>query len=151
MRDQFTKDGILLDQALGFSIYRVYQGMRSEMYQRFRAAAGEEVTPEQWIVLVRLWEQDGRTQQELGDATLKDRSTLSRILDVMERRGWVVRQTHPEDGRSRLVHLTRAGRDLKSVLVPLAKTLVTDMTEGIPNADLEVLRRVLLRIHQNLA
>ena len=150
MHDQFTSDGIVLDNALAYWIHRVYQATRNETFRAFRGH-GEEITPEQWIVLVRLWEQDGRTQTELGESTYRDRPTMSRILDVMEKRGLLVRKADPENARVWRIHLTREGKALKKVLVPLARELVQRSVAGIPRRDLETARNVLKRMFDNLA
>jgi len=149
MHDQFAGDEIVLENALAYWIHRVYQATRGAMYTRFRAS-GEEITPEQWIVLVRLWQQDGRTQTELGAATFHDRPTMSRIVDVMERRGLVERRADPENARARRVHLTRRGKALRKTLVPLARALVGDVQRGISRKDLEVTRATLMKMFANV-
>ncbi|AKV03950.1 Transcriptional regulator, MarR family [Labilithrix luteola] len=149
MRDQFTSDGIILDNALAFWVHRVYQAQRNEMYRAFREK-GVELTPEQWAVLVRLWESDGRAQNDLGASTFRDKATMSRMVDALERAGLVERRPSEDDARSRLVWLTRRGRELRSVLVPVARKLVTHMLEGIDEKDLVVTRRTLQHIFANL-
>ncbi|HTU64255.1 MAG TPA: MarR family transcriptional regulator, partial [Polyangiales bacterium] len=96
MKDQFRDGGIVVDNAIGFWIHRVYQATRNEMYRAFRER-GCDVTPEQWAVLIRLWERDGCSQTELSDATFRDQPTMSRIVTGMEQRGWLERRTDPED------------------------------------------------------
>lgn len=149
MRDQFEAGRIELDHALGFRVYRLSQLFRSALYRAF-LAEGVEMTPEQWIVLVRLWQHDGATQTELVESTLKDKATLSRILDVMERQGVLVRRPDPVDGRSRRVHLTRAGKDLRARFTPIVRAMVARIEHEIPAADLEVTRRTMLRLEANL-
>jgi MarR family transcriptional regulator, organic hydroperoxide resistance regulator len=149
VKDQFTETGIALDNALAFWVQRVYQVSRSVMYRRFHAL-GVELTPEQWMVLVRLWEREGRSQSELCESTLRDRPTMSRILDGMEARGLVSRRTDPEDSRSRLVSLTAAGRQLRGKLVPVVRQLVAELEAGIDERELAVTRRTLQRIFANL-
>src|SRR3982751_6871400 len=124
VKDQFVGGTIVVDNALGFWIHRVYQASRNEMFRAFRDK-GEDVTPEQWAVLIRLWERDGRTQSDLSEATFRDRPTMSRILDGMEQRELVERRADKTDGRARLIHLTRRGRDLQKKLVPVAERLVS--------------------------
>ena len=141
---------IVLDEAVGFVVFRAHQGMRQEMYRRF-ARLGLEMTPEQWVVLVRLWERDGRTQNQLSDETLRDKYTMSRMLDGMEKRGWLERRPDPGDGRSRLVFLTRAGLELEARLVPVARELVEDLLRGIPEDELEITLRTLRRMADNVA
>lgn len=149
MRDQFTPDGIELDHALGFRVYRLNQLFRTALYRAFHAE-GHDMTPEQWIVLVRLWQHDGATQSELVESTLKDKATLSRILDVMERHDLVVRRLDPVDGRSRRVHLTRTGKSLRSRFTPIVRTMVAEIEAEIPEAELELTHRTMLRLEANL-
>jgi len=149
VHDQFTADGIVLDNALAYWIHRVYQATRNASFAALRAE-GEEITPEQWIVLVRLWERDGRPQTELGESTYRDRPTMSRILDGMERRGLVERKRDPDHGRIWRVHLTARGAALRAELVPRARELVARSLRGIPPRDLEITRSTLRRMFENL-
>jgi DNA-binding MarR family transcriptional regulator len=141
---------LVLDESIGFIVFRAHQAMRQEMYRRF-AALNLEMTPEQWVVLMRLWERDGRTQNELGDSTLRDKHTISRMIDGMETRGWLERRPDPADGRSRLVFLTRQGAALEARLVPLARELIGELLRGISAHDLEVTLRTLRRVGDNLS
>jgi DNA-binding MarR family transcriptional regulator len=149
MRDQFSDEGIVLDNAIGFRVYRANQLFRAALYRLFRAD-GHEMTPEQWIVLVRLWQRDGQSQTELGDSTLKDKATLSRILTVMEREGLVVRRPDPEDSRGRRIYATRKTRRLQEDSRARIQALVRGIEDGIPERDLEITRRTLLRLETNL-
>lgn len=149
MKDQFHEGGVVVDNAIGFWVHRVYQASRNEMFRQFREH-GEDVTPEQWAVLVRLWERDGRSQNDLSDATFRDRPTMSRILDGMETRHLVERHTDATDRRARVIRLTRKGRELKKKLVPVAEGIVERMTAGVPHADLVTTRATLRRLFENL-
>ena len=104
MKDQFSGGGIVVDNAIGFWIHRVYQASRNEMYRVFRAP---------------------------GEATFRDAPTMSRIVDGMEKRGLLVRRAHASDGRVRVVHLTKQGRALQHKLVPLVEQIVLRMVDGI--------------------
>ncbi len=140
----------MVENALGFWVHRVYQASRNEMYRAFREVR-VDVTPEQWAVLIRLWERDGRSQSDLSDATFRDRPTMSRILDVLEKGGLVERRADPDDARARIIHLTRRGRELEKKLVPLVERIVRDMTRGIAHEDLVTTRATLQRMFANLA
>lgn len=141
---------MVVENALGFWIHRVYQASRNEMFRDFREH-GEDVTPEQWAVLIRLWERDGRSQNDLSDATFRDRPTMSRIIDSMESRGLVERRADDGDRRVRTIHLTRRGRELKKKLVPVAERIVARMVAGIPERDLVTTRATLKRMFENMA
>ena len=149
MRGQFHGKQVRLERALPFLIHAFYQRLRSATYKQF-LEHGLELTPEQWIVLVQLWQQDGRSQSELSELTLRDRPTMSRIIDTREKTGFVARVVDEHDARSRLVKLTPRGRALQDTLVPLAQGLVARLEHGIPERDLETTHRTLSRMLANM-
>jgi MarR family transcriptional regulator, organic hydroperoxide resistance regulator len=150
MRDQFVGDQVVLENALPFLLHGLYQRIRGVTYREFNRH-GLELTPEQWIVLVRLWQRDGRTVSELSESTLRDKPTMSRILDSMEKSGLVTRTVDRNDARTRIVELTREGKALRKKLVPIAKSIVLRLEAGVPEADLLTTRRTLRRLFENLA
>jgi MarR family transcriptional regulator, organic hydroperoxide resistance regulator len=149
MRDQFDKDDIVLENALAFWVNRFYETTRRAMYRAFREH-GHELTPEQWMVLVRLWERDGRTQSELASVCHRDAPTMSRIVDSMSKGGLVARAVEDGDARTRLVVLTPKGREAKKTLVPVVRKLVAELERDIPERELEITRRTLRRIAERL-
>jgi DNA-binding MarR family transcriptional regulator len=149
VRDQFRGDAIVLDNALAFVIHHLYQRIRSEGYRAFNQH-GVEITPEQWMVLVRLWERGELSPSELSDSTHKDRPTTTRILQTMEAHGLVERRTAASDKRQRVVRLTAHGKTLRKKLVPVAQRLVERIERGIPERDLECTRHTLRRMLENL-
>jgi DNA-binding MarR family transcriptional regulator len=149
VKDQFQNGAIVVDNAIGFWIHRVYQASRNDMYRVFREH-GEDITPEQWAVLIRLWERDGLAQSELSDATFRDAPTMSRIIDSMEKRGLLERREHAHDRRVRVVHLTRHGKSLEKKLVPLVEEIVTRMIDGIDERALVTTRNTLRKMFTNL-
>jgi DNA-binding MarR family transcriptional regulator len=150
MPQQFTADGgIVLEEALGYWVARAYLESRTQMYRRFKRH-GVDLTPEQWMVLVRLWQNEGMTQSALAERTFRDLPTMSRILTIMERNGLVTRKKDVSDGRARLVYLSDTGRNLRRLLVPEARQMVEEVLQGIPDADVIVTRRTLQRMLANL-
>jgi MarR family transcriptional regulator, organic hydroperoxide resistance regulator len=149
VKGQFDGNQVVLERALPFLIHACYQQIRSLTYREF-GQHGLELTPEQWIVLVRLWQKDGQSQSALSESTLRDRPTMSRIVDTMEKGGLVQRLADPNDARSKLVKLTRTGKALQPKLVPLAQKIVTQLERDIPARDLEVTHRTLSRMLSNL-
>ena len=149
MRDQFDGDRIVLDNALTFVLHGTYQRIRAYAYRVF-AEHGVEITPEQWMVLVRLWQHEPISQADLGELALRDRPTMTRILDGMEARRWIARGRDPDDARVRLVRLTAAGRALRKRLVPVARAIVARAEAGIAERDLVTTRATLRRIAANL-
>ena len=149
VKGQFDGNRVVLKRALPFLIHACYQQIRSVTYKEF-LGHGLELTPEQWIVLVQLWQKDGQSQSALSELTLRDRPTMSRILDTMEKSDLVVRHVDEQDARSRLVKLTRTGKALQEKLVPVAKKLVAQLERDISERELEITHRTLSRMLENL-
>lgn len=139
----------MIERALAYWVHRFYEATRRSMYRAFHEH-GFEITPEQWLTLVRLFEEDGRTQGDLAHAIHRDAPTTSRIVDSMVRAGLVTRVASPEDGRTRLVKLTAKGRKAQVVLVPVVQELVEAFERGIGESDLEITRRTLQSIVERL-
>ncbi|OIK05183.1 MarR family transcriptional regulator [Bacillus sp. MUM 13] len=109
-----------------------------------------EVTPEQWSVLKSLGIHDGVTQKELSQKTDKDQATLTRILDILERKLLIERRPNKEDRRSFLIHITEAGKNLKEHLYPFIEGLYgKQLLNGISEENLNLLQQVLIQINEN--
>ena len=91
---------------------KVSAAINRKLSRNFRQN-GLEITPEQWTVLIFLWEKDGVTQQELCNATFKDKPSMTRLIDNMERQHLVVRISDKKDRRTNLIHLTKDGKELE--------------------------------------
>ncbi|GAO01413.1 putative HTH-type transcriptional regulator [Anaeromyxobacter sp. PSR-1] len=108
------------------------------------------VTVEQWMVLGRLSEGDGITQRELARRNGQDPTTLTRILQKMERKGLVERADDREDGRAFSVTLTREGRRLQAELAALALSGVPAVTAGMTAREVRELKRLLRLVFENV-
>lgn len=137
-----------LDDALGYLIETTEQTLKLGLRRRFREH-GFDITPYQWVILYRLWERDGRRQSELADDSVRDRPTMTRILDVMQRKELVTRQKDEHDRRSYRVFLTERGASLESKLPPIAAEYLQEFTNGIDQSDIDVAKKVLKTIRMN--
>ena len=138
-----------VDMTLGFKLARAAIRLRQELRRACREA-GLDVTPEQWALLNRLYLHDGLTQSELADQTLKDRPTVTRIVDALQRGGMLARRRDPDDRRCYRLHLTEAGRELRREVYPLTLALNERLVAGLADAEMEALADTLDRLSRNL-
>ncbi|MEI0736890.1 MarR family transcriptional regulator [Paenibacillus sp. JTLBN-2024] len=111
----------------------------------------DDITPEQWTVLKRLGEEDGITQKELALVTDKDQATLTKILDLLERKKLVRRGKNKEDRRSFLIFITDEGRELRERLFFYVNRLFAEeVVAGIPENDLKIFVSTLQKIQHNV-
>lgn len=123
--------------------------VRKELGQRFRAN-GFDVSPEEWAILLILWNKGGQTSGALADATIRDRTTLTRLIDGMVSKGLVERYGDPRDRRKTLVKTSKRGDGIKHQLVSIARTLIVQTLDGISPQDIETTVKSLRLMTQNL-
>lgn len=133
----------------GMVIGGVYRAMLRRLGRRF-VTAGYNVTPEQWSVLLHLWRSDGPSQQALADLTDRDKPTIARMVDVLEKRGLVTRSSHHSDGRIKQVFLTESGQAARAGLLAGSRVALDDALSGIDPGELSVALSVLERMRANL-
>lgn len=127
---------------------RVSTAINRKLHRNFRQN-GIEITPEQWTILLSLWEKDGITQQELCNATFKDKPSMTRLIDNMERQHLVVRISDKKDRRTNLVHLTKTGRELEDKAFIIANQTLKEALAGVPMDDLKIGQEVLRKVFTN--
>jgi DNA-binding MarR family transcriptional regulator len=118
--------------------------------QRNLKQAGLEVTQEQFAVLFALWQKDLQSQQELATATFKDKPSITRLIDGLERAGLAARMNHPSDRRSNLVYLTDKGKTLKSKALKMAYQTIEEALAGLSAVEIETCKHVLNQVFSNL-
>jgi MarR family transcriptional regulator, transcriptional regulator for hemolysin len=110
-----------------------------------------DITPEQWTVLKRLAENDGINQKELAIKAEKDQPTVTRILDILERKELISKQKNEEDRRSFILFITDKGLAVKDELTPFIEDLwEKKILSGISEEDLNVYRKVLVKMNENV-
>lgn len=117
-----------------------------------RAFSGESIdmSTEQWSVLSCLWQKDKVTQQTLCDLTRKDKPSMTRLIDKLEKNNLVVRVSHASDRRINLIHLTEKGIGMRQKTTDVVQRIVQKALTGISDDDIGNARRVLLKIMSNL-
>lgn len=114
------------------------------------AEAGHEVTIEQWIVLSVLVRENGQCQQKIADIIGIDKTSMTRMLDGLEKRGLIRRAADKKDMRFKKIFITSSGRKLHLSLIPVVDQNEAEVTGNISASDLETCRRVLTRICENI-
>lgn len=108
-----------------------------------------DLTPAQYSVLGLLWEKDARQPNELASACCCSPSTITGIIDTMERKGLVSRELNPEDRRSFLTRLTEKGEALR-YSTPTLEKIFTNCCSGIEPRELRQLAELLRKLNDTL-
>jgi len=114
------------------------------------AAEGLDITTEQWTILACLWREDKVTQQTLSNITLKDKPSITRLIDNLEKRRLVTRVSDSSDRRINLIHLTSAGEALQTQATQIIQRISDQTLADVSEVELNTVREVLRKIMFNL-
>jgi len=135
-------------------LYSVINGMAStavarRLQKNFRAA-GLEITIEQWSILYHLWKEDCLSQQELCNRTYRDKPSITRLIDNLEKQKLVKRVSSAEDKRINMVCLTDAARNMQEKTLEIANETMDEALIGVNKEEIEMVKNVLQKVYDNL-
>lgn len=125
-------------------ICRAHRNKAQELLARVGLHPGQE------FLLMNLWLEDGPRQSELADQLCVQPATLTRMIDRMEKAGYIRRQPDPDDQRVSRVYLTDNGRALQKEIEAVWMTLETISFANLTTDERVLLRRLMLQVYQNL-
>jgi DNA-binding MarR family transcriptional regulator len=112
--------------------------------------ANVEITIEQWSVLYHLWKEDGLSQQQLCDATFRDKPSITRLVDNLEKLQLVKRVSSKNDRRMNMIYLAPEAKDLEEKTIELANQTLNEALEGVTIEQIEIAKLVLQKVYDNL-
>ncbi|MFT5833926.1 MAG: DNA-binding MarR family transcriptional regulator [Cognaticolwellia sp.] len=136
-------------EQIGFLIARTHRTMLNTLQQRL-ADNGFDITSEQAIIIMTLYQEDGIAQQEIANAVFKDKSSVKRLIDNMERKNLIVRVPDQNDRRNKLIYLTHGGKALREEMSKVAICVLNDAQENIDKEEIKICKKVLRQIFNNL-
>lgn len=129
-------------------------GLASRLFNRLLTLrfkqAGIAMTAEQWGVILLLQNQQPMTQRQISEVLYLEKSSVSRSIDGLEKRGWVARERSLEDSRSKLVSLTPKSLDIVVQCSQIAAGVLQDAQQGLEVHELEQSKEQLSSVISNL-
>ena len=135
--------------SMGMLVNSAHRAMTKRFVQN-AMDSGLDISLDQWMVLGPLWQLESASQKELGEMCLKDKTTITRIIDALEQKNLVVRIEDQIDHRIKRVVLTNAGKQLFLDVLPIMEKTREEVRENIPDKDIDTFKSVLSKILENL-
>jgi DNA-binding MarR family transcriptional regulator len=136
-------------ESLAFAISMAASAFANHLVRKFREQK-LDVTYEMWLILNSLWLKDGQSQNELAADCYRDKSAITRLIDNLIERNLIVRIQDRIDRRSNMIYLTKAGKDLKEKLIPIAENLLAEACQLTDTKEQEIAKKVLQQLFTNL-
>lgn len=112
--------------------------------------AGINLTKEQWTVLAVLWEKNGVSQKVIANETGRDKPSTTRLLDNLQKLGYVDRISHKSDKRMNIITLTDFAKQEKDKIMAVVDKTFSVMTTGLTKQQIQGVREVFKAIYSNI-
>jgi MarR family transcriptional regulator for hemolysin len=99
-----------LNQSFFYTLEKAIKAYR-QYFQAQLKNAGFGITLDQWLVLNMIVDFEGITQTEIAERVFKDKGSITRIIDLLELNGYVVRRPHPTHGKMSQLDITEKGKN----------------------------------------
>lgn len=142
-----TKAELALE--LGHSMAELRNYLRQHVQLKIKEL-GVNITFEMLEVMSVLWKKDGVNQQEIADRTLRDKSSMTYLIDNLVKRKMVNRVEDENDRRNKLIFLTDESKALKENLYPWVTEVYTLATEEINTEDMQTALALANKMVQNI-
>ena len=133
--------GMLIGQVHRLSTKRFVQNSHTH---------GLEISLDQWLVLGPVWKNDGISQKDIAEFSGKDKTSVTKIIDTLQKKNLVVRVTDQLDHRVKRVVLSQKGRELFLSALPVMAQTRDELRSGISDKEIEALKSILNKIYKNL-
>jgi DNA-binding MarR family transcriptional regulator len=134
---------------LYYLLSRATLGATAALRRELAAAGVEKVKPAYLGVLITLWRQDGVQATALGRKAGLEPSSMTGILDRMERDELIRRKADPSDRRAQRIHLTARGSEIRDAVMEVVDRVLAEVTDGIAEEDVARVKDTLRQVLDN--
>ncbi len=139
-----------IEEVIMFQLDQAVKATR-QFSQKEMDRLGLGVTVEQWVLLKIVHEKQPLSQRELAKESYRDPASITRTLDLLEKKGLLQRDAIEENKRVYHILLTKEGSAFINRNMKLIFELRRRSTEGLSKDELQELSRMLRKIKENMA
>ena len=141
---------MILDKQIGVFLNLVHNRFKQH-FSTLLQEKGYNITPEQFLVMDTLWNNGANmSQQQIADTIIKDKNSVVKLIDGLEKKKLVKRVASVDDRRQNLIELTPLGKEIEENVKETAMNAVGTVTEGIGKQELQTFINVLTKMAQNM-
>lgn len=141
---------MILDKQIGVFLNLVHNRFKQH-FSTLLQEKGYNITPEQFLVMDTLWNNGANmSQQQIADTIIKDKNSVVKLIDGLEKKQLVKRVANIDDRRQNLIELTPLGKEIEENVKETAMNAVGTITEGIGKQELQTFINVLTKMACNM-
>ncbi len=138
-----------IENNIGFYIGFTANVLKNELIRTINDS-GHDLTHSQLVILMMLWQKDGRNQNELTGLMYREKTTITRVIEGMEKRGLINREIDTKDRRNKLCYLTEEGHLLRCKLMPIVREVNQKAIANIDSPEFDIFKNVIKKVLTNL-
>lgn len=132
---------------IGYQIGSTANMLRNEVINRL-SKKNIEITHAQMLILMMLYNENGKNQNELTNIMKKEKTTIARVIDGMEKKN-LIRREKGLDKRNKICYLTDKGKELMNEIMPVVCEVNQKAIENITVEEFELFKKVIEKIKLN--
>ena len=140
---------MILNKQVGVFLNLVHCKFKQYMNSIFQKH-GFNLTPEQFLVMDTLWDEGVLSQQKIADIIFKDKNSVTKLIDALEKKGLVNRVSDKVDRRLNQIHITERAIIIKEEITKIALESTDGIIRDIPEDELLTFINVLNKMAKNI-
>ncbi|MHC1691069.1 MAG: MarR family winged helix-turn-helix transcriptional regulator [Bacteroidales bacterium] len=140
---------MILNKQVGVFLNLVHCKFKQYMNSIFQKH-GFNLTPEQFLVMDTLWDEGVLSQQKIADIIFKDKNSVTKLIDALEKKGLVNRISDKSDRRLNQIHITERAIIIKEEITKIALESTDGIIRDIPREELLIFINVLNKMAKNI-
>lgn len=140
---------MILNKQVGVYLNLVHNRFKQYITAFFQEE-GYNITPEQFLVMDTLWDEGKMSQQKIANAIMKDKNSVTKLIDGLEKKNLVKRIADASDRRQNLIELTPYAKEIQQGVTDIAMDAVDRIINDISKQDLYIFIKVLTKMAQNM-
>ena len=111
--------------------------------------AGFDITIDQWLILKTIQENGELAQQQIAEKVFKDVASITRIVEILVKKGYIKRSFHNEDRRRFALAITHEGEKIISKVLPIIEQNRAQALTSFSEKDVKTLQKLLTTLTTN--
>lgn len=137
-------------RAYFFKIDTTIKKIRSALQKKLNER-GIDLTVDQWVLVDHISRDEGISQNVLAEVTYKDPPTVTRIIDLLERKGFVERRMAAGDRRKFNIFMTDEGAKIRELAFPVVAEIRRKGWGELSETDYQQFVRIMDSIYNNFS
>lgn len=137
-----------LDEIVFYILEKAIKTYR-QFAQKQIEAAGFDITIDQWLILKTIQENDNLAQQHIAEKVFKDVASVTRIIEILVKKGYIQRSFHNDDRRRFALAITKEGDTIISNVLPIIEQNRAQALTSFSEKDVKTLQKLLTTLTKN--